>query len=557
MSSSDDLDNLGAARMSHLWKLAAAARQALSIVEVQASSRSNLVAARLEQKHAARQPASTAPTQVQVTGEVIEELEVWIKARTTTAQDRSCQAASGRATVASCWGDTVSLLKEVPAAAANGATGQQLHSAGLTCLRECTLASNICPLKLANQKHLVDDLKLPLHLAKAISCLLLIPEVHHVGAELCRHLSGLLAWLGKPSGTTAGAPPPPAAAQRIVITAATQIAASGLLQQLPEALLQAEQRLQRMSPHGHCDSIPCKYCLRDCLMPPGSGMAYVQPPATALLNPTTVLLAFWPGSVANSAAVGPLFIPAAQTALSTIQHASRRVETDCQHDDAAQHYVLDQLGSAALAACMSLCKVAGPAASSVTGTDTYEKDVAAGGPIQPCTRGLVSHPAMMSAAIAAVSAGMYGQQVCTALDSQATQSSSSSADATAHREPAAASTAAFAPDASAQHTITEFSPAESSTMRAWQLLSAREASLQPGEMLLPKLQQQLMQALGCHSKGFLRLAAVWIGEQRQMSADVDSLVLRAITCTFKLTHVLTSRKGEEQQQQVAPEQVQQ
>jgi hypothetical protein len=91
----------------------------------------------------------------------------------------------------------------------------------------------------------------------------------------------------------------------------------------------------------------------------------------------------------------------------------------------------------------------------------------------------------------------------------------------------------------------------------WQLLSAREASLQPGEMLLPKLQQQLMQALGCHSKGFLWLAAVWIGEQRQISADVDKLVLRAIICASELALVLTSRKGEEQQQQVAPEQVQQ
>jgi hypothetical protein len=107
-------------------------------------------------------PASSRSTQlahVQMTREVMGELEMWIKARTTTAQDRSSQAASGHATAASCWGDAVSLLKDVPAAAANGTTGQQLYSAGLTCLRECTLASNLCPLKSASQKHLVDDLK--------------------------------------------------------------------------------------------------------------------------------------------------------------------------------------------------------------------------------------------------------------------------------------------------------------------------------------------------------------------------------------------------------------
>jgi hypothetical protein len=44
---------------------------------------------------------------------------------------------------------------------------------------------------------------------------------------------------------------------------------------------------------------------------------------------------------------------------------------------------------------------------------------------------------------------------------------------------------------------------------AWQQLCARVASLQPGQGLLPPLQQQLLDTLGCNSKGFLWLAPLW------------------------------------------------
>jgi hypothetical protein len=48
---------------------------------------------------------------------------------------------------------------------------------------------------------------------------------------------------------------------------------------------------------------------------------------------------------------------------------------------------------------------------------------------------------------------------------------------------------------------------------AWQQLCARERQLKPREGLLPPLQAQLLDTLGCNSKGFLWLAPVWKAKQ--------------------------------------------
>lgn len=86
-------------------------------------------------------------------GEAIESLKMLIKAQTTTPQDRSSQAHPGQAALrstvaaaASCWGDTVPALKDLPAAAANRATGHELYFQGMACLSECTKASMLYPL---------------------------------------------------------------------------------------------------------------------------------------------------------------------------------------------------------------------------------------------------------------------------------------------------------------------------------------------------------------------------------------------------------------------------
>jgi hypothetical protein len=50
---------------------------------------------------------------------------------------------------------------------------------------------------------------------------------------------------------------------------------------------------------------------------------------------------------------------------------------------------------------------------------------------------------------------------------------------------------------------------------SWQQLCAREGQLQPGQGLLPPLQQQLLDTLGCNSKGFLWLAPVWKARHTQ------------------------------------------
>jgi hypothetical protein len=49
---------------------------------------------------------------------------------------------------------------------------------------------------------------------------------------------------------------------------------------------------------------------------------------------------------------------------------------------------------------------------------------------------------------------------------------------------------------------------------AWQQVCAQERQLKPGQSLLPPLQAELLETLGCNSKGFLWLAPVWKHRQR-------------------------------------------
>jgi hypothetical protein len=94
-----------------------------------------------------------------------------------------------------------------------------------------------------------------LHLSKAVALLLAIPFTFHMAVELLEHLSLLLRVVQ--SEDAAADPSTP----RRALASSTQIAASGLLQQLPAALQTAQQQLLQLQPQGWCGKT-CHYCER-------------------------------------------------------------------------------------------------------------------------------------------------------------------------------------------------------------------------------------------------------------------------------------------------------
>lgn len=159
-SSQDAAQRAHLSLMTQLQECAAAACQPVSTAPApaRATTPSNHVAGRLKPRHeraaAARQPASAAPAQAIGVAKVAESFARLLKsASMTPPQDRFIQAHPGQAALrsivaaaASCWGDAVSALKDLPAAAANGATSHELYFAGMACLSECMKASMLCPL---------------------------------------------------------------------------------------------------------------------------------------------------------------------------------------------------------------------------------------------------------------------------------------------------------------------------------------------------------------------------------------------------------------------------
>lgn len=65
------------------------------------------------------------------------------------------------------------------------------------------------------------------------------------------------------------------------------------------------------------------------------------------------------------------------------------------------------------------------------------------------------------------------------------------------------------------------SPAADLSAAVWNLLSAQEGQLKAGQVLLPPSQQQLLETLGCSSKGLLWLAPLWVTDpERGIPADL-------------------------------------
>ena len=164
-------------------------------------------------------------------------------------------------------------------------------------------------------------LQIPLHLSKAVALLLPIPFTFHMAVELLRHLGILISVL---QSVHAAADP---STPRRALTVSTQIAASGLLQQLPAALKSAQQQLRQLQPQGWC-GVECHFCMKGLRHAPKMGVTEAGTMAlqTTLLQACTQLLDFWPGTLGalGSAAVGPTLIPAAQLAISSLQYACRQ-----------------------------------------------------------------------------------------------------------------------------------------------------------------------------------------------------------------------------------------
>ena len=210
---------------------------------------------------------------------------------------------------------------------------------------------------------------------------------------------------------------------------------------------------------------------------------------TTLLKACTELLTSWPGSLGavGSAAVGPTLIPAAQLALSSLQYVCRQAGELPNDGSSSPHLSLAELGRGALDTCAALtCAADGFSCN-------WESFTAAAVNSHPQPlRELLVAPNMLSAVVATMNADVYGQ-----FDADSIHAGS---------EPVVPD---FSDVGRLLYMQAPMTPDGNLPVAAWQQLCAREGQLQPGQGLLPPLQQQLLDALGCNSKGFLWLAPVW------------------------------------------------
>jgi len=359
------------------------------------------------------------------------------------------------------------------------------------------------------------------------------------------------------------------------LTIATQLATSGLLQQLPAALKQAQQQLRKLDPTGWCGN-DCHLCINSkragealagMLGPSvtndqaGTSSGSKQPLQAVLLESCSQLVSFWPGGALSSAALGPSLVPMAQLALSTLQYTTQQAQKHMPVDSCPPG-TFSQLGRAALDSCLALCAAAAAAAigPGVFAGQTESRRPAAElaaeleasmsrprrlPAVGQHAQELLLHPDMLSAAVAIACATIYGEHLadmpclaeawqCKANDSSNSSSNNSSSSST---RPANSRTALdeaspgsmFAELLSSVVSLQQQQgtcPDDKLPAAAWQLLSAQEASLHPGQTLLPDLQQQLVHTLGCPARGFLWLAPIWSVRQNLPASKVLVLVIQ-------------------------------
>jgi hypothetical protein len=334
----------------------------------------------------------------------------------------------------------------------------------------------------------------PESLAEAISTLLATHSTSHAAAALSQQLSTLLAAqepalpLLRPPEQTARRRQQPGNGRTI----AKQLSASGLMQQLPAALQQAQQQLQKLQPGGTSSRAANS---TDDAAP---AAVHLQAGLLALCGQ---LISFWPKGALESAALGPSLVPAAELALASLQYACKHTSQHSSSSSSAPPpHALAALGKAALSVCSMLC---GAAASFFYSSPEAAEHGAANMPKYAQT--VLEHPAMISAMVAAVSAGLYGELL---LDLIAAAKAQASADTNSSSRNSLGPLTVSVQELQAAVDVSDDLPAA-----AWKIVSAQEGHLQAGQGLLPALQQQqLLESLGCSSKGFLWLAGHWCSE---------------------------------------------
>jgi len=390
-------------------------------------------------------------------------------------------------------------------------------------------------------------------MAKAAACLLPVSFTFHMAVEILHDLAELISMLEPGLHYTIRSTDQYSMPGN-ALTIATQLTASGLLQQLPAAVVQAEQQLQKLEPTGWCGG-PCHFCVKgkraagripDFSDPSSAGRYPLQ---AFLLEFCSKLVSFWPGGALSSTALGPSLVPMAQLALSSLQYTTQQAQKH-KPADRRPPGALPELGRTALDMCLALCAATAAATFSSGGADSSQGQGSPTPGNAPQDRSvsrlphhsleLLLHPAMLSAAVAIACAAIYGEHVGNTVagptSSAARDSSSKMSMLTSgYRAIDQAGPAAFdngladelvksvAPLLYLQESI---GPDAELPAAAWQLLSSQEASLRPGQTLLPHLQQQLVDTLGCPGKGFLWLSPLWRVRQELQTHKIMSLAMQ-------------------------------
>jgi hypothetical protein len=257
----------------------------------------------------------------------------------------------------------------------------------------CKLAT--CAIFCDHSCCLLPCMQVPLHMCKAVAALLPNPFTYHIAVELLNHLPFLVqaASSVQHNNDAAGR-----STTSLTLAINTQIAASGLLQQLPAALTTARQQLQQLNPLGWCGA-PCHFCKRglDSCKDLGLTNPGAHSPQHTLLEVCCCLVDFWPGSLGalGSSSMAPALLPAAKLALSSLQYVCRQAGQLHTPSSSTPPPALVDLGVAALHSGALMF-----AANEVTSAEGHPEE----SKLPQHTRELLSSPEMLSVLVAHFSA---------------------------------------------------------------------------------------------------------------------------------------------------------
>jgi hypothetical protein len=239
-------------------------------------------------------------------------------------------------------------------------------------------------------------------MCKAVAALLPIPLTFHMATELLHHLTMLIRAVQYESD-------PDDPNRPVLLTAiSTQIAASGLLQQLPDALKTAQKQLQVLKPTGWCGG-RCHFCEKHVRHALGLGLVDTgsRPLQYTLLDLCNELLAIWPGAlgVLGSTAAAPILLPAAKLALSSLQYVCRQTGQLHTSSSSSPPEALVELGRAALDTCAALTRTANTVSQGSLGPVGLAAPPAG---LPSSASKLLSSPKMLSVLVATFNADVYG-----------------------------------------------------------------------------------------------------------------------------------------------------